>query len=589
MTTMPPEMSTTATNPSSVDLSPARANTDPLATALHASRSRFMITDILSAQQTHQAAGPVSPPNPQPPPYSHQHPQQQHQAALQHYIAQQQHLLQQRHHRLQYRHHQNNNSPNSSPPPPPAPPLHSSTSSLQHHLPPPPPSSSSSSSPAGTSSHFPPYHPHALAHLPQSALMGFSVAGGREMLGAAASAHYAAMQRHNERERLRDLDDLAYRTAATQSSQNLDPDDRSRSPQPLYLRSDPRDIAIGSSAGNGGSGGVAGGGGGGDSSVSGDQASTIDDSDSDCGAKDDDGQSIKSNDNLMGLSKKQRKARTAFTDHQLQTLEKSFERQKYLSVQDRMELANKLELSDCQVKTWYQNRRTKWKRQTAVGLELLAEAGNYAAFQRLYGGSPYLSAWPYAHTPPSHHLGTNSPIDLYYRQAAAAAVLQKPLSYRMYPSMSHINPLSSNGLASMPLTPTPMSQLSASNSLQSLSSYYHTATQAFGSTNSSSPTNSSHLRLNKSPSRSGDDNETEASNRKSVEIIERSCSPPLNPGSPPERHESHKTTGSNSSCSSITVNNKTTATASNAPTTTAATATTLSDNEADDEDDAIEV
>lgn len=58
-----------------------------------------------------------------------------------------------------------------------------------------------------------------------------------------------------------------------------------------------------------------------------------------------------------GLTKKQRKARTAFTDHQLQTLEKSFERQKYLSVQDRMELAAKLSLSDTQVKTWYQNRR----------------------------------------------------------------------------------------------------------------------------------------------------------------------------------------------------------------------------------------
>ncbi|KAK3857619.1 hypothetical protein Pcinc_036137, partial [Petrolisthes cinctipes] len=56
-------------------------------------------------------------------------------------------------------------------------------------------------------------------------------------------------------------------------------------------------------------------------------------------------------------SKKQRKARTAFTDHQLQTLEKSFERQKYLSVQDRMELAAKLNLTDTQVKTWYQNRR----------------------------------------------------------------------------------------------------------------------------------------------------------------------------------------------------------------------------------------
>jgi BarH-like protein len=56
-------------------------------------------------------------------------------------------------------------------------------------------------------------------------------------------------------------------------------------------------------------------------------------------------------------SRKQRKARTAFTDYQLQTLERSFEKQKYLSVQDRQELAAKLNLSDTQVKTWYQNRR----------------------------------------------------------------------------------------------------------------------------------------------------------------------------------------------------------------------------------------
>ncbi|XP_011933300.1 PREDICTED: barH-like 1 homeobox protein isoform X2 [Cercocebus atys] len=55
--------------------------------------------------------------------------------------------------------------------------------------------------------------------------------------------------------------------------------------------------------------------------------------------------------------KKPRKARTAFTDHQLAQLERSFERQKYLSVQDRMELAASLNLTDTQVKTWYQNRR----------------------------------------------------------------------------------------------------------------------------------------------------------------------------------------------------------------------------------------
>ena len=66
---------------------------------------------------------------------------------------------------------------------------------------------------------------------------------------------------------------------------------------------------------------------------------------------------FKSNTGSNLKCKKPRKARTAFTDHQLNTLEQSFERQKYLSVQDRMELAAKLNLTDTQVKTWYQNRR----------------------------------------------------------------------------------------------------------------------------------------------------------------------------------------------------------------------------------------
>uniref|UniRef100_A0A3B5LIF2 Homeobox domain-containing protein n=1 Tax=Xiphophorus couchianus TaxID=32473 RepID=A0A3B5LIF2_9TELE len=48
-------------------------------------------------------------------------------------------------------------------------------------------------------------------------------------------------------------------------------------------------------------------------------------------------------------TKKPRKARTAFTDHQLNQLERSFERQKYLSVQDRMDLAAALNLTDTQV------------------------------------------------------------------------------------------------------------------------------------------------------------------------------------------------------------------------------------------------
>ena len=56
-------------------------------------------------------------------------------------------------------------------------------------------------------------------------------------------------------------------------------------------------------------------------------------------------------------SRRQRKARTAFSDGQLQLLEATFEQHKYLSVEERGSLAKRLGLSDTQVKTWFQNRR----------------------------------------------------------------------------------------------------------------------------------------------------------------------------------------------------------------------------------------
>ena len=44
-------------------------------------------------------------------------------------------------------------------------------------------------------------------------------------------------------------------------------------------------------------------------------------------------------------------------------LEKNFSKQKYLSSPERLDLAKDLDLTEQQVKTWFQNRRTKWKRQ----------------------------------------------------------------------------------------------------------------------------------------------------------------------------------------------------------------------------------
>ncbi|PIO16051.1 hypothetical protein AB205_0017720 [Aquarana catesbeiana] len=62
---------------------------------------------------------------------------------------------------------------------------------------------------------------------------------------------------------------------------------------------------------------------------------------------------------------KRKKPRTSFSRLQICELEKRFHRQKYLASAERASLAKSLRMSDSQVKTWFQNRRTKWRRQTA--------------------------------------------------------------------------------------------------------------------------------------------------------------------------------------------------------------------------------
>uniref|UniRef100_A0A8B9G534 Homeobox domain-containing protein n=1 Tax=Amazona collaria TaxID=241587 RepID=A0A8B9G534_9PSIT len=60
---------------------------------------------------------------------------------------------------------------------------------------------------------------------------------------------------------------------------------------------------------------------------------------------------------------KPRRARTAFTYEQLVALENKFRATRYLSVCERLSLALSLSLTETQVKIWFQNRRTKWKKQ----------------------------------------------------------------------------------------------------------------------------------------------------------------------------------------------------------------------------------
>ncbi|NXO52192.1 VEX1 protein, partial [Aramus guarauna] len=56
--------------------------------------------------------------------------------------------------------------------------------------------------------------------------------------------------------------------------------------------------------------------------------------------------------------------RTKFSAAQLQELERSFREQRYIGASEKRRLAAVLNLSQSQIKTWFQNRRMKFKRQT---------------------------------------------------------------------------------------------------------------------------------------------------------------------------------------------------------------------------------
>ncbi|XP_021942492.1 homeobox protein Hox-A2 [Zootermopsis nevadensis] len=77
--------------------------------------------------------------------------------------------------------------------------------------------------------------------------------------------------------------------------------------------------------------------------------------------------------------RKRKKARTTFTGRQIFELEKQFELKKYLSSSERAEMAKLLNVTETQVKIWFQNRRTKWKKQDNISNAEAAEHKNQSA------------------------------------------------------------------------------------------------------------------------------------------------------------------------------------------------------------------
>ena len=69
---------------------------------------------------------------------------------------------------------------------------------------------------------------------------------------------------------------------------------------------------------------------------------------------------------------KKKKQRPLFSTHQIQTMEKEFTKCRYVTESRRTELSSELNLTETQVKTWFQNRRTKSKKEVRDKQEQLS-------------------------------------------------------------------------------------------------------------------------------------------------------------------------------------------------------------------------
>uniref|UniRef100_A0A8C7T365 Ventrally expressed dharma/bozozok antagonist n=1 Tax=Oncorhynchus mykiss TaxID=8022 RepID=A0A8C7T365_ONCMY len=140
-----------------------------------------------------------------------------------------------------------------------------------------------------------------------------------------------------------------------------------------------------------------------------------------------------------------RRPRTAYTAEQINSLERAFKRNAYLGTRDKVELCKKLNLSDKQIRNWFQNRRMRMKRMVQDALAQACQAkvaSHLLHYPELHAYQPHHAAEGGAATPYLHpHYSSSTaspalpslPLDSFYQYSSLPGLVMPTTgSYQPY-------------------------------------------------------------------------------------------------------------------------------------------------------------